>query len=343
MTFTIDAMKNIKSRTLAAVASAGLLAVVDGRINLTSKHGLAVTGELQDEDAELLTSSNSPISWYFNWSPSPSEVIGDAAMFIPLVHGLDTLEEDYLWSALDDLPSSSTHLFTFNEPDEEKENGGSGISPGDAAEAYLEYLAPLRTGDGRRWNISHPAVTGSERGLEWLRDFNESCYDIEPDGGCPADFVSVHYYGDFQGLANWIGTLHEFYNNGEGGEDAKGLWITEMAVPQGDSEVNAAMLNESMNYLDGLDYVDGYAWFGAFREEDSNEWTGDGVSLLDDDGDLTDVGEEYMGGETSDFQDDDDDDGGSDDGDEDSAGIILQPNIAAILLILIGALMWMVG
>lgn len=340
-----------RALTLAA-AFCALPPAVHGRIELPSKHGLAVTAELEDSDAELLTSKNSPISWYFNWSPSPSEIIGDSAFFIPLVHGLDTLEEDYLWLALDNLPSSSTHLFTFNEPDEEKENGGSNLSPRKAAEAYLEYMVPLRTGDGegsdRRWNISHPAVTGSTRGLDWLRDFNESCYDIEPNGGCPADFVSLHYYGDFQGLASWVATLNEFYNNDREGEDAKGLWITEMAVPQGDSEVNTAMLRESMEYLDGLANVDGYAWFGAFREEESNEWTGEGVSLLDDDGDLTDVGREYMGGETSDFQDDDNgdgDNGGGDQGDEDddSGCNILQPNIAAILLVLIGAVALALG
>lgn len=341
-------------QTLALVAAFCALpaAVAGRRIDLPSKHGLAVTAELTDDDTRLFASENSPISWYFNWSPRTTDLIGDAAVFIPLIHGLGSLEQDGLWQTLDDLPGSSTHLFAFNEPDEEKENGGSGISPREAAEAYLEHIVPLRTGESehteRTWNVSHPAVTGSTRGLEWLRDFNESCYDIAPDGGCPADFVSVHYYGDFLGLASWIGTLHEFYNNNTGGDDdAKGLWITEMAVPQGDQEVNLAMLKESMDYLDGLDYVDGYAWFGAFREGDSNEWTGEGVSLLDDEGELTDVGREYMGGETSDFQDEDGDQGGGSgdggNGDEDSGCNILQPNVAAILLVLIGAVMWAIG
>lgn len=330
-----------KALAIAAAYALSTAGVHAARLDLPSKLGLAVTAELEDTDAELLTSENSPISWYFNWGTSPSEIIGDSAVYIPLVHNLDTLEEEYLWTALDNLPSSSTHLFTFNEPDEEQENGGSGMSPEDAAEAYLEYLAPLRTGDGekssRSWNISHPSVTGSERGLEWLRDFNESCYEIEPDGGCPADFVTVHYYGDFQGLSSWVSTLNEFYNGDlEAGDDKiKGLWVTEMAVPQGDDEANIAMLRESMEHLDGLDYVDGYAWFGAFREGDSNEWTGEDVSLLDDDGELTDVGREYMGGETDDFQDED--------ADDESGCNLLQPNAAAFLLLLIGAVAWVIG
>jgi hypothetical protein len=62
------------------------------------------------------------------------------------------------------------------------------------------------------------------------------------------------------------------------------------------------MLNESMAYLDDKDWVQGYAWFGAFRQDDANEWTGDGVSMLDDDGDLTGLGAEYLGGEENGFE-----------------------------------------
>jgi hypothetical protein len=50
-----------------------------------------------------------------------------------------------------------------------------------------------------------------------------------------------------------------------------------------------------MRSLDSLDYVERYAWFGAFRSDDANEWTGDGVALFDDDGGLTELGALYMG------------------------------------------------
>lgn len=319
---------------------ASLYTRVSGRIDLPTKQGLALVGELSESDTRLLTSENSPISWYYTWSPLPSEIVGDSTVFLPLIHSIDSLEEEYIWSTLDDLPSSSTHLLTFNEPDEEEGNGGSGASPEDAAEAYLEYIVPLRDGEGegssgRTWNISHPVVTGSPRGLEWLRDFNESCYELEPETGCPADFVAVHWYGNFEGLASWLATLHDFYNPDNSSNI--GLWVTEMALPQEDGEANLAMLQESMEHLDGLPYVDGYAWFGAFRTEDANEWTDDGVSLLDDDGDLTDLGSEYLGGETDDFQDED----GGDDGD--SAGSGLQLSVGAVSLGVVGAAMILLG
>jgi hypothetical protein len=288
--------------TLLTLAGA-LGSISAARIDLPSKEGLALIGDLEDEDVSLLTSENSPISWYYTWSPWPWDSVDESTVFLPLIPGLDTLEDSQTWDILEDLPSSSTHLLTFNEPDEKEANGGNKMSPKDAAEAYLEYIVPLRDGSGsgsssRTWNISHPVVSGSERGLDWLRDFNESCYDLD-DGGCPTDFVSVHWYGEFAGLQSWLETLHDFYNP-DNTSDIQ-LWVTEMALPQEDEDANVAMLEESMRYLDGLGYVAGYAWFGAFRAGDHNEWTGEGVSLLDEDGGLTELGSAYLGGNTEDF------------------------------------------
>ncbi|KAM9876099.1 Alkali-sensitive linkage protein 1-like protein 1 [Verticillium dahliae] len=62
------------------------------------------------------------------------------------------------------------------------------------------------------------------------------------------------------------------------------------------------MLNQSMTYLDGLDLVEGYAWFGAFRTDNANEWTGDSVSMFNNDGALTEVGATFLGGEANGFE-----------------------------------------
>lgn len=270
---------------------------------LSSKRGLALISDTSDSDVGFLTSEESPIAWYYTWSPYPSgAVVDDSTVFLPLLHGLDAAEDGELVPILNRLPASATHLLTFNEPDHDEPSGGSDISPKDAAEAYLDYLVPLRDGDARTWNISHPSVTGSEKGLEWLREFNESCYEIDSENGCPTDFVSVHFYGDFAGLAGWLGALNEFYNPSNSSEPETPFWITEMALPGEDDELNIAMLNESMSYLDDLDYVEGYAWFGAFRTDDANDWTGDGVSMFDSDGGLTKLGAEYLGGEDNDFE-----------------------------------------
>ncbi|KAF5022857.1 hypothetical protein F66182_5090 [Fusarium sp. NRRL 66182] len=270
-------------------------------IELSSKRGLAYHGDEHESDNSLLTSNNSEIAWYYTWSLWPSDQIGSSLTFLPLIHGLDDASDSDLESRLNRLPESSTHLLTFNEPDGETDTGGSAISAQEAAQAYLEYIVPLRSwtnSRSREWSISHPSVTGSPRGLEWLREFNESCYDIDDDG-CPTDFIAVHWYGDATGLENWLQTLREFYD--EIAPDAP-FWITEMALPQADEDATFSMMNESLSSLDERDDVEAYAWFGAFRADDANEWTGDSVSLFDHDGGLTRLGAAYLGGEENGFE-----------------------------------------
>ncbi|KAI9151481.1 Alkali-sensitive linkage protein [Paramyrothecium foliicola] len=265
--------------------------------NLPTKRGLAFVGD-HAPDIQLLTSENSEISWYYTWSTWPAEQIGDALAFVPLLHGLDDANDDELENRLNRLPDSSTHLLTFNEPDGEEGDGGSSISPEDAAEAYLSNIVRLRDESSRKWQISHPSVTGSPRGLDWLRSFNESCFEID-DNGCPTDFVAVHWYGAFEGLEGWMQTLRDFYS--ELAPDAQ-YWITEVALPQADEQATLSMANQSLGYLDNNDDVQAYAWFGAFRTDEANEWTGDSVSFFNDDGELTELGAMYLGGEEKGFE-----------------------------------------
>lgn len=264
-----------------------------------SKRGFAFIGDTHKSDNQLLASGSSPLSWYYNWSPYPNSdlIPADTLEFVPTIHGIDATNDDQTERVIRDLPQSSKHLLSFNEPDGSEGSGGSSISPEDAANAYINYVVPFRNGDsgGRKWLISHPSTTGSPNGLDWLRRFNASCYDIDSKNGCPADFVAVHWYGNFEGLTSWLGTLNEFYNINSTRNEPLKLWITEMALPQQDDDDTVAMMNQSLPYLDRQENVERYAWFGAFRTDDSNEWTGDGVALFDDDGGLTELGALYMG------------------------------------------------
>lgn len=94
-------------------------------------------------------------------------------------------------------------------------------------------------------------------------------------------------------MASWLGTLDEYYNRGS--ETPYEIWITELALPQQSAEATETMLNTTLPYLDGLDYVGRYSWFGLFRPENANGWTGDGVALLDGKGRLTELGAMYLG------------------------------------------------
>jgi hypothetical protein len=113
--------------------------------------------------------------------------------------------------------------------------------------------------------------------------------------------TDVRRYGAFDGLAAWLGTINEYYNTNTSRGTPLKIWVTELALPQADEKATVGMMNQTIRYLDELDYVEKYSWFGAFRAGDANEWTGDRVALFDDDGGLTEAGAVYMGGEANGF------------------------------------------
>ncbi len=210
------------------------------------------------------------------------------------------------------------HVLTFNEPDGDTGSGGTDSSPSHAAQVWQDSIAPLRL-PPYNLKVSLPATTGSSRGIEWLRDFNTSCYKLNRSSGCAFDFVATHWYGDFGGLSSWLGQIHELY-------PSKKVWLTEFAVPSVSADETAGFLNQSLPFLDGSGYVERYSWFGAFRENDANEWTGEGVSLFDGDGALTGLGATWLGGERDGFEE-----GESAGGDGNGAGALRRSGLLVAL------------
>lgn len=301
----------------------------------TSKRGLSIHQGTNTQDFNIFLQKDSPVAWYYTWSPWPNSYIEKAAAtngkkieFIPLLHGTANLDADIKQLAKV-TQGQASRLLTFNEPDGDTDSGGSAISPQDAARAYVDRILPLRKGsaDGGRWLISHPVVTGSGRGLDWLKNFCDACEDINGDnGGCPTDFVAAHWYGAFDGLEGWLGQLREFYkdpkhsfrpdlssssnsrrrtrrqNNSNNDKELE-IIVTEMGLPQQDDTATQTMLNSSISYLDGNSWVSGYSWFGLFREgsADASGWAGESVAMLDSSGKLTEVGAMFMGGQQGGF------------------------------------------
>ena len=331
---------------------------ISTRSNAASKRGISFIPDTPASDYDILLSSeSSPVTWYYTWSPRPAPEdhifpwgAREDIEFVPTLHSIGDGDLVKDIEKLDNVTSASKHLFTFNEPDGDTESGGSAITPREAAEAYIEHIVPLR----KRFRISHPSTTGSERGLQWLRDFEAECRKIDSENGCPTDFIVAHWYGDLQGLIWWLGELVNLYGEGKYGfnsEHDPEIWIKELGIPGAPSEANFVMMEQALPYLDKLDYVKSYAWFGTFRPQDANNWTGTGVALFQEDGGLTDVGALYLGGEVNGFQvgdkgrdppptpeDEDGDENGDGDGDDESlsativAGITLGPYVCAVLV-----------
>lgn len=247
-----------------------------------SKRGLVYIGTSHPSDYELFTSKESPLTWYYTFSTYPS-LQHTSFDFVPMIHGASDVEKAV--PSIQNMAKDITYVLTFNEPDGSTESGGSNVKPEEAAKIYLDTIAPLRK-DPYNLKLSMPATTGS--GLAWLQSFNQSCFNMT-SSGCEFDFLAAHWYGGFPGLASWLGTLHEMYPR-------LPIWLTEFGLPAMDENITYSFVNQSLSYLDQLEYVERYSYFGTFREQAANNYTGPNVAMLNNDGGLTDIGALYLGG-----------------------------------------------
>ncbi|KAF2455330.1 glycosyl hydrolase catalytic core-domain-containing protein [Lineolata rhizophorae] len=250
----------------------------------STKRGLCyVPSDEHASDDDLWTASSTPLTWYYNYQSTPSSALSSSGLtFVPMLWGATDGVDSGFYSAVKaqlDAGEAISHVLGFNEPDGESDTGGSDMPAAVAARAWQAELEPLRALGVK---LGAPAVTGSPGGLEWLDAFFEAC-----DGGCAVDFVPVHWYGNFEGLASHLGQVRERFEN-------KSIWVTEYNLPDAELDETQEFYNMSAEYFDRLDYVTHYSLFGAFRSDDSN--VGPNGAMLDSDGDLTDIGSWYLGG-----------------------------------------------
>lgn len=101
------------------------------------------------------------------------------------------------------------------------------------------------------------------------------------------DFLPVHYYGDFQGVASHIGQVNATYQN------ISAMWVTEYGFPNQDLDVAQDFYNQSSAFLNRVPYIQRYSYFGSFRSDVSN--VGPNAAMLTQKGKLTDIGAWYLG------------------------------------------------
>lgn len=156
----------------------------------------------------------SEISWTYNWNSDTSN--GDNyGEYVPL-----------LWSSRGDHTSQwndhvnkwwnqgSKYLLGFNEPDRPDQ---ANISPGDAVNAWRQYMEPYHD----RFYLGAPAISGG--GFGWLQDFLNQCQ------GCHLDFIPIHWYGDHSnaaGFENWVNQVCNLVAHG-----GRKVWVTEVRRP----------------------------------------------------------------------------------------------------------------
>ncbi|KAI2614824.1 uncharacterized protein GGS25DRAFT_473360 [Hypoxylon fragiforme] len=243
------------------------------------------------EDNQIWAQAGSDLTWYYNyqWEPSPAfeDVTQEQFEFVPMLWGV-TDGTGFLDSIRNRIKSGRaiTHVLGFNEPDSPY-SGGSNIQPSVAADVWVKNIAPLAE-DGVQLGL--PACTGGWGGIPWLQQFLGNCSEListeDEKKNCTYDFVNIHWYGNFEGLASHMGSYAAAFPNTP-------QWITEYNLDHQDLPATESFYNISAEYLDRMDSVGRYSLYGSFRPQDSN--VGPNAVMLNEDGHLTNIGSWYLG------------------------------------------------
>lgn len=183
-------------------------ALAQATFQRSSKRGLVfVPNSKYPADNQIWIAPGSDLTWYYNYAALPSPVYSaesqSAFEFVPMLWGSSSSDSflDQV-STLVHAGTNISHVLTFNEPDGSSADGGSDISPAVAATTWINEVEPLRKLGVK---TGAPAVTGSPSGFTWLEQFFANC--TSQGTNCTADFIPVHWYGDFTGLASHLGQV----------------------------------------------------------------------------------------------------------------------------------------
>ncbi|KAL4922859.1 hypothetical protein BDW62DRAFT_196866 [Aspergillus aurantiobrunneus] len=205
-------------------------------------------------DASLVQalSSSGAVSWAYDWNMYTMGTLPSEVEFVPMLWGTKMFTG---WFAAIQtlLNSGNQHIMGFNEPDMSSQ---AAMSSSDAATYYRDYISPF---SGKAKLVS-PAVTngvGSDKGLDWMRNFLNSCSD------CGVSALAVHWYGDsaddFKSFVGQATELAKEFNLAE-------TWVTEFALNSdlggtGGTSASSDFLNEVLPWLDQQPDVARYAYY----------------------------------------------------------------------------------
>lgn len=210
----------------------------------SSKRGLVyVPSPKHPLDDRWWDSSTSDLTWYYNYGSQPSPAFSNNSnfQFVPMLWGAPSSSSDTTF--LDDVTSlikggtNISYVLTFNEPDG-GDNGGSNVDAQIAAETWIREVEPLKQLGVK---LGAPAVTGAPTGFNWLQNFFTHCA-----GNCSADFLPVHWYGNFEGLASHVGQVNGTYQN-------MTMWVTEYAQDHATLEESQSFYNQSSQFFDRIE------------------------------------------------------------------------------------------
>jgi hypothetical protein len=195
--------------------------------------------------------AESGASWYYTWSATPGVSSPPGVQFVPMIWGA----ADVTPSTLSQVTQEGNYLLGFNEPDLTSQ---SNMTPAQALSLWPQLMA---TG----MQLGSPAVAddGATPG-GWLDQFMSGA----AASGYRVNFITLHWYGsDFDTgpavsqLQSYLEAVYARYH--------LPIWLTEFALANfGGSpatttpQQQAAFVTAATAMLQGLSYVQRYAWFG---------------------------------------------------------------------------------
>ena len=236
----------------AVAALGGLTAAGSGLAAPPSpKRGVASSRYLALEPGLL---SRLGAAWAYDWSAAVPPR-GPGPSWVPMVWGAGSVTPATIASLRAASRAGRAHeLLGFNEPDSASQ---ANLTPGRAVTLWPELE---RT--GLRLGSPAPAVPGDG----WLARFMALAHAHH----LRVDFIALHYYQDFSDpnavseLRRQLVSIHRLYG--------KPIWITEIGAIDirawhepmlGDptSALALAYMRRLFAMLDGLSFVERYAWF----------------------------------------------------------------------------------
>ncbi|KAF5330263.1 hypothetical protein D9758_014448 [Tetrapyrgos nigripes] len=235
------------------------------------KRGISFPANDNAADIQNLNQSKSAVTWQYDWGIYNPFLAESGIEYVPMQWGAGGIEN--LSNAM--ASQKAKYLLAFNEPDFDEQ---SNIDANLAAQLWMQYIEPLKSTGIK---LGGPAVSSSGTGMPWLQSFFSAC------SNCTIDFIPIHWYGEgVEGFYDYMWSIHTEFGN-------RTIWVTEYA----DTSLNATdvetFLNQTTAYMDTLDWVERYAWFGYFRPEN-----GSAYNFLDADGGLNSLGRSYIGADT---------------------------------------------
>jgi hypothetical protein len=212
-------------------------------------------------DAALAASGS---GWYYTWSTQHPGISAPAGVgFVPMIWGPGSVTA----STLAQAKTAGPYLLGFNEPDMAAQ---SNMTVDQALSLWPQLMA---TGS----ILGSPAVaTGADTPGGWLDQFMSGV----KAHGYRVDFITLHWYGGDFTTTDAVSQLQSYIQNVYNRYHLP-IWLTEYALidfshggaTYPTDQQQAAFVTASTKMLQGLPYLQRYAWF-ALPASDTGPSTG---------------------------------------------------------------------